>query len=109
MAHGPTSGTRRVFAAVAAAVAMVAVMAWDEGSDLPTNPNHTLNKHFPNEVEFMRGLQQARSDRLMDRQKSRGEKQRIARQLQEEATAEAADDSDQELLPDSAAAIEPDK
>jgi hypothetical protein len=57
----------------------------------------------------MRGLQPARSDRLMDRQKSKGEKQRAARKLQEEAAAELGDDSDKELLPDSAAAIEPDK
>ncbi len=109
MAYGPTTGTRRVFAAVAAAVAMVAVMAWDEGSDLPTDPNHPLNKHFPTEVEFMQGLQQARSDRLMERQKSKGEKQRVARELKEEAAAEVGEESGQVFLPDSAAAIEPDK
>jgi tetrahydromethanopterin S-methyltransferase subunit H len=93
MAYGPVTGTRRVFAAVAAAVAMVTVMAWDEGLELPEDPNHPLNKHFPKEVEFMQGLRQARSDRLMERQKAKGKKRK------------AADEKD--LLPDSAAEIEP--
>ena len=93
MAYGPVTGTRRLFAAVAAAVAMVTVMAWDEGLELPEDPNHPLNKHFPKEVEFMQGLRQARSDRLMERQKAKGKKRK------------AADEKD--LLPDSAAEIEP--
>ncbi len=93
MAYGPVTGTRRVFAAVAAAVAMVTVMAWDEGLELPENPNHPLNKHFPKEVEFMQGLRQARSDRLMERQKAKGKKQKAA--------------GEKDLLPDSAAEIEP--
>jgi len=93
MAYGPITGTRRVFAAVAAAVAMVTVMAWDEGLELPENPNHPLNKHFPKEVEFMQGLRQARSDRLMERQKAKGKKQKAA--------------GEKDLLPDSAAEIEP--
>ncbi len=93
MAYGPVTGTRRVFAAVAAAVAMVTVMAWDEGLELPEDPNHPLNKHFPKEVEFMQGLRQARSDRLMERQKAKGKKQKAA--------------GEKDLLPDSAAEIEP--
>ncbi len=108
MAYGPTTGTRRVFAAVAAAAAMVAVMAWDEGLALPENPNHPLNKHFSNEVEFMRGLQPSRSDRLMDRQKAKGEKRRVARKQEADSTVEVGDISGQELMPDSAAAIESD-
>ncbi|MFQ5616722.1 MAG: tetrahydromethanopterin S-methyltransferase [Anaerolineales bacterium] len=74
LAYGPTTGTRRVFSAVTAAVAMVTVMAWDEGLDLPEDPNHPLNKHFSKEVEFLRGARAARSDRLMARQQTKGEK-----------------------------------
>lgn len=80
MAYGPITGTRRVFSAVAAAVAMITVMAWDEGLELPEDPNHPLNKHFSKEVEFLRGLQPSRSDRLMDRQKAKRAKRRTARQ-----------------------------
>ncbi|MGB3713516.1 MAG: hypothetical protein WA996_03710 [Candidatus Promineifilaceae bacterium] len=108
MAYGPTTGTRRVFAAVAAAVAMVTVMAWDEGLALPEDPNHPLNKHFSKEVEFMRGLQPARSDRLMDRQRAKGAKQRAARSEQDDEAGESVSDLDQDLIPDSAAAIEGD-
>ncbi len=79
MHYGPTTGTRRVFAAVAAAVAMVTVMAWDEGLDLPASPDHPLNKHFPKEVEFLKGMRVACSDRLMDRQKDKRAKQQAAR------------------------------
>lgn len=74
MHYGPTTGTRRVFAAVAAAQAMLTVMAWDEGLELPASPEHPLNKLFPKEVEFMRGLRTARSDRLMSRQKEKAAK-----------------------------------
>ncbi len=108
MAYGPTSGTRRVFAAVAAAVAMVTVMAWDEGLALPEDPNHPLNKHFSNEVEFMRGLQPSRSDRLMDRQRAKGAKQRTAQTEQDDEAGESVSDLDQGFIPDSAAAIESD-
>ncbi|MFQ5942302.1 MAG: hypothetical protein ACE5JF_01990, partial [Anaerolineales bacterium] len=66
-----------------AATAMVTVMAWDEGLELPESPNHPLNKHFPKEVEFMSGLRRSRSDRLMERQKAKGEKRRAARQEQD--------------------------
>ncbi len=83
MVFGPTTGTKRVFAAVAAAHAMLTVMAWDEGLDLPEDPSHPLNKHFPKEVEFMQGLRAARSDRLMERQKKKGEEQRKAREAAE--------------------------
>jgi tetrahydromethanopterin S-methyltransferase subunit H len=102
MAYGPITGTRRVFAAVAAAVAMVTVMAWDEGLELPDDAEHPLNKHFPKEVEFMRGLRAARSDRLMAAQQARGEKRRAARDV-----SQSGDGSDKDLLPESAAAIEP--
>jgi hypothetical protein len=102
MAYGPITGTRRVFAAVAAAVAMVTVMAWDEGLELPDDTEHPLNKHFPKEVEFMRGLRAARSDRLMAAQQARGEKRRAARDV-----SQSGDGSDKDLLPESAAAIEP--
>ncbi|MEE9231020.1 MAG: tetrahydromethanopterin S-methyltransferase [Acidobacteriota bacterium] len=78
MHYGPISGTRRVFAAVSAAVAMVTVMAWDEGLELPEAPNHPLNKLFPKEVEFMKGLRVSRSDQLMDRQKAKGQKRPAA-------------------------------
>ena len=105
MAYGPITGTRRVFTAVAAAVAMVTVMAWDEGLELPDNPSHPLNKHFPKEMEFMKGLRAAKSDRLMERQQALGEKRRATREA--EAGAESGDERD--LMPESAAAIQPDK
>jgi hypothetical protein len=87
MAYGPITGTRRVFAAVAAAVAMVTVMAWDEGLELPVDAEHPLNKHFPKEVEFMKGLRPARSDRLMVTQKARGEKRRARRDVGENSVS----------------------
>ncbi len=80
MVFGPTTGTKRIFAAVAAAHAMLTVMAWDEGLDLPEDPNHPLNKHFPTETEFMQGLHTSRSDKLMERQKKKGEARRKARE-----------------------------
>jgi hypothetical protein len=106
LAYGPTTGTRRVFAAVAAAVAMVTVMAWDEGLELPEDPNHPLNKHFASEVEFMRGLQPARSDRLMARQQAKGEKRRVKREDQGTAADGEGAENEKDLMPDSAAAIE---
>ncbi|MFQ5575688.1 MAG: tetrahydromethanopterin S-methyltransferase [Anaerolineae bacterium] len=84
MVFGPTTGTRRIFAAVAAAHAMLTVMAWDEGGDLPADPDHPLNKHFPKEVEFMQGLRVARSDKLMERQKKKGEALRKAQETASE-------------------------
>jgi len=63
--YGPMTGTRRIFAAVAAAHAVLSILAWDEGADLPTDPNHPLNKHFSEEVEFLRGMRQAKSDRKL--------------------------------------------
>jgi tetrahydromethanopterin S-methyltransferase subunit H len=90
MHYGPTTGTRRVFAAVAAAVAMVTVMGWDEGLELPTAPGHPLNKLFPKEVEFLKGLRAARSDRLMDRQKEKGEKRRAEQGVSKKAAVPPA-------------------
>ena len=100
LAYGPITGTRRVFSAVAAATAMVTVMAWDEGLELPENPDHPLNKHFPKEVEFMQGLRAARSDRLMERQQAKGKKRRAARK-------DTVSEDDSELAPASEAASEP--
>jgi hypothetical protein len=102
MAYGPITGTRRVFTAVAAAVAMVTVMAWDEGLELPENPNHPLNKHFPKEMEFMQGLRTARSDKLMERQRALGDQRR-------EARGQTGGDDGRDFLPESAAKIEPEK
>ncbi|MEK7327276.1 MAG: hypothetical protein AAB217_18685, partial [Chloroflexota bacterium] len=102
MAYGPITGTRRVFSAVAAAVAMVTVMAWDEGLELPENPNHPLNKHFPKEMEFMKGLRTARSDKLMERQQTLGDKRR-------EVRGQTAGEDGHALMPESAAEIEPEK
>ena len=65
LAYGPMTGTKRIFAAVTAAQAVLSVLAWDEGAELPTDPNHPLNKHFSKEVEFMRGLRVAKSDRRL--------------------------------------------
>jgi tetrahydromethanopterin S-methyltransferase subunit H len=77
-------------AAVAAAVAMVTVMGWDEGLELPTAPGHPLNKLFPKEVEFLKGLRAARSDRLMDRQKEKGEKRRAEQGVSKKAAVPPA-------------------
>ncbi len=109
LAYGPTTGTRRVFAAVVAATAMVAVMAWEEGLELSEDPEHPLNKHFSKEVEFMRGLKPSRSDRLMDRQMKKGEKRQAERDQAEKASSETGDSSDLDLMPESAAEIESDK
>jgi hypothetical protein len=53
MACGPMTGIRRVFTTVAAATAVLSIMAWDEGSDLPDDPHHPLNLHWPQEVEII--------------------------------------------------------
>ena len=102
MAYGPITGTRRVFSAVAAAVAIVTVMAWDEGLELPENPDHPLNKHFPKEMEFMKGLRTARSDKLMERQQALGDKRR-------EVRGQTDGEDGHDLMPESAAEIEPEK
>lgn len=65
MIYGPMTGTRRIFAAVAAATAILSIMAWDEGLPLPEDPRHPLNLHWPKEMEFVRGLRESRSDRLL--------------------------------------------
>lgn len=49
--YGPMSGTERVFAAVAAATALLAVLAGEEGGRLPTEPGHPLNRFFPKEAQ----------------------------------------------------------
>ena len=48
--YGPMTGTSRVFAAVAAAISLFAVLAYSEGNPLPNNP-HPLNQLFPDSVE----------------------------------------------------------
>ncbi|HBY92684.1 MAG: hypothetical protein M5U01_28795 [Ardenticatenaceae bacterium] len=71
MVYGPMSGTRRVFAAVAAATAVLTIMGWDEGLELPEDPRHPLNLHFPSEMEIVRGLKPSRADLVRQRQKAR--------------------------------------
>ncbi len=48
--YGPMTGTGRVFAAVAAAISLLATWAYDEGAPLPTE-GHPLNLLFPEVVE----------------------------------------------------------
>lgn len=76
MVYGPMTGTRRIFAAVAAATAVLSIMAWDEGTPLPENPDHPLNKHFPDEMEVVRGLKPSKGDRVYQRQKKKQEASR---------------------------------
>lgn len=71
MVFGPMTGTRRIFAAVAAATALLTIMAWDEGLELPDDPRHPLNLHFPSEMEIVRGLKPSRVDLVYERQKAR--------------------------------------
>ena len=71
MVYGPMSGTRRIFAAVAAATAILATMAWEEGAPLPTDPHHPLNLHFPQEVAMMTGEMEGKSDRVYKKQKEK--------------------------------------
>ena len=77
MQCGPMTGMRRVFAAVAAATAILAVMAWEESADLPEDPNHPLNKHWPEEVAIIRGMKESKGDRAYRIKKER-EKQKAA-------------------------------
>ncbi len=58
MIYGPMSGTRRIFAAVAAATALLAVLASEEGAPLPAGAQasleggqHPLNRLFPKEAQ----------------------------------------------------------
>lgn len=71
MVFGPMSGTRRIFAAVAAATAILATMAWDEGTPLPTDARHPLNLHFPQEVAMMKGEMEGKGDRVYKKQKEK--------------------------------------
>ncbi len=48
--YGPTTGTRRVFAAVAATTSLLASLAYAEGMPVPSGP-HPLNLLFPDLVE----------------------------------------------------------
>jgi tetrahydromethanopterin S-methyltransferase subunit H len=51
--YGPMSGTSRVFAAVAAASAMTAALAYEETGTLPTD-EHPLSRMFPDVLEQFR-------------------------------------------------------
>ncbi len=75
MVYGPMTGTRRIFAAVAAATAILATMAWEEGAELPEDPRHPLNLHFPEDVKKMRGEMESKIDRVYKKQKELKEKQ----------------------------------
>jgi tetrahydromethanopterin S-methyltransferase subunit H len=71
MQCGPMTGMRRVFAATAAATAILTVMAWEEGGDLPDDPNHPLNKHWPEEVAIIKGMKESKGDRVYRMKKER--------------------------------------
>lgn len=71
MVFGPMSGTRRIFTAVAAATAVLATLAWEEGAALPDDPQHPLNLHFGEEVKMMRGMVEGKSDRAYKKQKEK--------------------------------------
>jgi tetrahydromethanopterin S-methyltransferase subunit H len=51
--YGPMSGTPRVFAAVAAASAMTAALAYEETGALPSG-THPLSRMFPDVLEQFR-------------------------------------------------------
>jgi len=51
--YGPMTGTSRVFPAVAAAMSLLATLAYEEGASLPTGA-HPLNLLFPEVVEQFR-------------------------------------------------------
>ncbi|HLB46436.1 MAG TPA: hypothetical protein VJL59_05355 [Anaerolineales bacterium] len=71
MQCGPMTGMRRVFAATAAATAILTVMAWEEGGDLPEDQNHPLNKHWPEEVAIIKGMKESKGDRVYRMKKER--------------------------------------
>ncbi len=76
LVYGPMTGTRRIFAAVAAATAVLSIMAWDEGLPLPEDPRHPLNLHFPEEMEIVRGLKPSRGDLAYQRRKKAAQRKR---------------------------------
>lgn len=47
MVYGPMTGTRRVFGAVAAAMAVLTTLVYEEGAPLPTLESHPLNRLWP--------------------------------------------------------------
>lgn len=49
--YGPMSGTERIFAAVAAASTLLAVLAGEEGAHLPADACHPFNRLFPKEAQ----------------------------------------------------------
>jgi hypothetical protein len=46
-------------------------MAWEEGGDLPEDPNHPLNKHWPEEVAIIKGMKESKGDRVYRMKKER--------------------------------------
>lgn len=52
--YGPMTGNAHIFGAVAAASAMLALLAYDEGAPLPTDERHPLNLLFPDVVKQLR-------------------------------------------------------
>lgn len=55
--YGPMTGTRRIFAAVAAAATLMATLAFGEGHPLPTCPQHPLNLLFPEEAAELHAVE----------------------------------------------------
>jgi tetrahydromethanopterin S-methyltransferase subunit H len=49
--YGPMTGTERAFASVATALALLAVLAAEEGAPLPSNPQHPFVRLFPKEAQ----------------------------------------------------------
>lgn len=55
MLYGPTTGTRRIFPAVAAASAVLATLVYDDTGALPESETHPLNLLFSDMVEQLVG------------------------------------------------------
>lgn len=54
MVYGPMTGTRRIFGAVASAMAVLAMLVNEEGAPLPESPNHPLHRLWPEVVAQLR-------------------------------------------------------
>ncbi|MFQ6014298.1 MAG: tetrahydromethanopterin S-methyltransferase [Anaerolineae bacterium] len=52
--YGPMTGTKRIFAAVAAATAVLSIMAYEEGAPLPESESHPLNLLFSEMAKQLR-------------------------------------------------------
>jgi tetrahydromethanopterin S-methyltransferase subunit H len=62
MVYGPMTGTRRIFGAVASAMAVLAMLVYEEGAGLPAAESHPLHRLWPEVAKQLREAEEVKSD-----------------------------------------------